>query len=639
MNESKITITSDFTKFFKAWVTINITSVYTNMLSFYEVASKLIVNLNNLVKTQNNSSTQMDSMVTQTEEYITQVRNYLNTWKENIETEWQNFYQDRTEYEQTYLQKLKDTYDNFIQELQQMEADFLSEMQGYWQGKTTIIENTSETYMNDLIAIYKKKKQKVDTWNTDITNDVNNAINDTKELMENLQNSLTTFENEQTAIINNKNNAWIELANNFYNEYKDVAIKLVDNTDLLPFVQSWGKNNPVKMNIDGIIIVIKYFQEETPTDMKANDLWYKPSMASVNGGLYKYNGTKWEVETVRSDKLYSYNSRLYYLREEINEDIIFNVPIDPTVVYSVISYHDNILYMRIGSTIYECNLETKTVTNTWENVNHLDNVNTRVIGNHTDIFVFANNKYYFGYSDNNVDKFYYVNSIQDFVNQNFNEIEQTEGYEEEFSYINGGYRNNYNFVPVTTTDTRKEYTIYNAINYRTYAITLKGFYNTSSILGINGINEFLLMSGVGIGTEGYPILDNGYGSDIWCELNNIYSKIGFASKGSYMDNQTYTYQDEVIGDKFYLTNNYYYKFNSSLNILRRVNLSNNTVQDFTYNDIFDMIDDYILKIHMTYLLFFYKNLIHHILHLVLLLALFVLALEDFLFLLFLYMVG
>lgn len=600
MNESKITITPDFSKFFKAWVTINITSVYTNMFSFYEVASKLIVNLNNLKKAQNNSSDQMDSMVTQTEEYITDVRNYLNSWSANIHTEWDNFLQDRTEYEQTYLQKLKDTYDNFIKELQQIESNFLAEIKAYWSGKTTIIENTTESGMNDLIGIYNKYKQKVDTWDTDITSDVTNAINDTKELMEQLQNKLTTFETEQKAIINSKNDEWVEKANNFYNEYKDVAQELVDNTDLLEFVKSWGKNKPVKFNQNGMIITIKYFQEETPTDMTPDDLWYKPSMASVNGGLYKYNGTNWTVEVLRMDKLYSYNNRLYYLTEEINHDIIFNVPINTTGVYSVISYHDNILYMKIGGTIYECNLETKTVTNTWENVNHLDYVNTRVIGNHTDIFIFANNKYYFGYSDNNVNKFYYVNSIQDFVNQNFNEIVQNEGYERELSYINGGYRNNFNFVPVATVGSyAQEYATYNAINHYTYPIILKGFNSTNAILGLNDSNEFLLMSGAGVGSGNYPILENGYGSDIWLELNNIYSKIGFAAKNSYMNNQEYTYQDEVIGDKFYLTNDYYYKFNSSSKLLRRVNLSNNNVQDFTYDNIFDMVDDYILDISNT----------------------------------------
>lgn len=597
MNESKITITPDFSKFFKAWVTINITSVYTNMLSFYEVASKLIVNLNNLKKAQNNSSSQMDSMVSQTEEYITYVRNYLTSWSANIHTEWNNFLQDRTEYEQNFLTKLKETYDNFIQEMQEMESNFLSEMQEYWSGKTTIIENTSETGMNGLIAIYNKYKEKVDTWSTDVTHDVNNAINDTKELMEDLQNKLTTFETEQKTIINNKNNEWVELANNFYNEYKDVAQEKVDNTDLLEFVKSWGKNNPVKMNIDGIILIIKYFQEEAPSDMEANDLWYKPSMASTNGGLYKYNGTTWEVEALKLDKLYSYNNRLYYLREGINQDIIFNVPLNVASVYSVISYHDNILYMRIGNNIYECNIETKSVTNTWENVTHLENVITNVIGNHTDIFVFANNKYYFAYSDNNVDKFYYVNSIQDFVNKNFQEIEQASGYTFTINNINGGYRNNGIFVPMDIDQENQR--VYNTSNYRAYPITLKGFYSDSSIFGINTLNEFLTMSGNALGGQGYPILASGYGADVFMELNNIYSKIGFAPKNSYVDSQEYTYQDEVNGDKFYLTNNYYYKFNSASQLFRRVNLSSNVVQDFTYDTIFDMIDDYILDIKNT----------------------------------------
>lgn len=315
MNESNITITPEFTKFFRAWVSITIPSVYTNTLSFYEVASKLIVNLNNLVKTQNNSSDQMDSMVPPTEEFITQVREYLNAWKSNIEAEWQKFLQDRTEYEQAYLPKLKETYDNFIKELPQMETNFLEEIKNYWSGKTPIIENTAESGMNDLIGIYNRYKGKVDTWNTDVTNDVNNAINDIKELMENLQNSLTTFETEQKAIINNKNEEWKNLANNFYNKYKDVAMEKVDNTDLLTFVKSWGENNPVKFNQNGMIITIKYFGEETPSDMETNDLWYKPSMDSINGELYKYNGTNWEVEALRMDKLYSYNNRLYYLTD------------------------------------------------------------------------------------------------------------------------------------------------------------------------------------------------------------------------------------------------------------------------------------------------------------------------------------
>ena len=331
MNESKITITSDFTKFFKAWVTINITSVYTNMLSFYEVASKLIVNLNNLVKTQNNSSTQMDSMVTQTEEYITQVRNYLNSWKENIETEWQNFLQDRTEYEQNFLAQLKETYDNFIKELQQMETDFLSEIQEYWSSKTPIIVSTAEAGMNDLIAIYNRYKQKVDTWNTDITNDVNNAINDTKELMENLQNSLTTFETEQTTIINNKNNAWIELANNFYNEYKDVATEKVDNTDLLTFVKAWGIDNPTKFDKYPLLTFIKFTGSDEPQNPINGDLWlksYEATSSTLDNNylwlscmyIMKFNGSTWEEQMPDNMLYYTSDNKIYVYSISLNDD-------------------------------------------------------------------------------------------------------------------------------------------------------------------------------------------------------------------------------------------------------------------------------------------------------------------------------
>lgn len=593
MNESKIAITSDFTKFFKAWVTINITSVYTNMLSFYEVASKLIVNLNNLKKAQNNSSNQIDSMVEQTEEYITYVRNYLTSWSANIHTEWDNFLQNRNEYEQNFLAQLKETYDNFIKELQQMETNFLEEIKNYWSGKTTILENTAESGMNDLIAIYNKYKQKVDTWNTDITSDVTNAINDTKELMEQLQNSLTTFETEQKAIINNKNNEWVELANNFYNEYKDVATELVDNTDILPFIKSWGKNNTVKMNIDSIIIILKYFQEEAPSDMETNDLWYNPSI----NGLYKYNGTNWEVEALRLDKLYSYNYHIYYLTKTVNQDIIFTVPNKIGSVSGILSYHDNILYVYNNGSIYECNLETKTITNTWDNVEYLDHIVTQITGNHIDLFVYANNRYYFAYDEDNTgQKFYYVNSIADFVNKNFQEIEQNTGYEYTINNINGGYRNNYIFVPMDISrSTPFAQSVYNSSNHYFYPITLKGFNDNSSVFGINNINEFLLMSGSGIGAQGYPVLANGYGSNVFMELNNIYNGIGFANKDSYMNTQQYLYQDSDNADKYFITNNYYYKYLNGT--LRRVKLSDNNVNNFEIDTLKDMVDDYIFDVY------------------------------------------
>ena len=593
MNESKITITPDFSKFFKAWVTINITSVYTDMLSFYEVASKLIVNLNNLKKAQNNSSNQMDSMVSQTEEYITYVRNYLTSWSGNIHTEWDNFWKDRDEYEQTYLQKLKETYDNFIEELKQIESNFLSEIKAYWSGKTTIIENTAESGMNDLIAIYNKYKGKVDTWNTAITNDVTNAINDTKELMEQLQNKITTFETEQKAIINSKNDEWVELANNFYNKYKDVAGELVDNTDLLEFVKSWGKNNPLKFNQNGLIITIKYFGEETPSDMETGDLWYKPSMASTNGGLYKYNGTNFEVETLRLDKLYSYNYHLYYLTKAINKDIVFTVPNSNAGISGILSYHDNLLYVFNKGSIYECNLETKSITNTWNNVTHLDHVNTQITGNHTDIFVYANNRYYFAYDENNTgSKFYYVNSIADFVSKNFHEIEQVTGYEFTINNINGGYRNNGIFVPMDIDQENQR--VYNASNHRSYPITLKGFYRDKSVFGINNINEFLTMSGNALGTQGYPILASGYGANVFMELNNIYNGIGFAAKNSFIDTQQYLYQDSDNANKYFITNNYYYKYLNGT--LRRVKLSDNSVNNFEIESLEDMVDDYLFNV-------------------------------------------
>ena len=594
MNESKIAITPDFSKFFKAWVTINITSVYTNMLSFYEVASKLIVNLNNLKKAQNNSSSQMDSMVEQTEEYITYVRNYLTSWSGNIHTEWDNFWKDRDEYEQNFLAKLKDTYDNFIEELQQIESNFLSEIKAYWSGKTTIIENTAESGMNDLIAIYNKYKGKVDTWNTAITSDVNNAINDTKELMEQLQNKLTTFETEQKAIIDSKNNEWVELANNFYNEYKDVAEELVNNTDLLEFVKSWGKNNPLKFNQNGLIIPIKYFGEETPTDMETGDLWYKPSMASTNGGLYKYNGTNWEVEALRTDKLYSYNKRLYYLTDAITP--VKTYTIDALSLISVLSYHDNLLYVRVhtDNKIYEINIETDTVTLIASNVSYLDGVSTVPLGNYSDKFLYYNNQYYFTYSDTSSSKNYVVNNFTDFANHNWTELEIGGNY-----IFACGFRGILKLLPIVPENNQN---IDNILGYSPeYNLGYGGYilkgYPRDNPLALHN-NQFMQISpskGVLNQFNATDVNPNGYGTEIWSENGYIMNAIGFARFTSYNNDQEFTYQDDFGSSKYFVSKNYYYRIKDNNNA-RRVALNNTTmIEDNTLENFKDIIEDYWLS--------------------------------------------
>ena len=81
------------------------------------------------------------------------------------------------------------------------------------------------------------------------------------------------------------------------------------------------------------------------------------------------------------------------------------------------------------------------------------------------------------------------------------------------------------------------------------------------------------------------------------ELNNIYNGIGFADKGSYMNTQQYLYQDSDNGNKYFITNNYYYKFINGT--LRRVKLSDNSVSNFNIDTVEDMVDDYIFNIHTT----------------------------------------
>ena len=105
------------------------------------------------------------------------------------------------------------------------------------------------------------------------------------------------------------------------------------------------------------------------------------------------------------------------------------------------------------------------------------------------------------------------------------------------------------------------------------------------------------MSGTGVGTEGYPILENGYGANVFMELNNIYNGIGFADKGSYMNTQQYLYQDSDNADKYFITNNYYYKYINGT--LRRVKLSDNSVNNYEIDTLKDMVDDYIFRIHTT----------------------------------------
>ena len=81
------------------------------------------------------------------------------------------------------------------------------------------------------------------------------------------------------------------------------------------------------------------------------------------------------------------------------------------------------------------------------------------------------------------------------------------------------------------------------------------------------------------------------------ELNNIYNGIGFANKGSYMNTQQYLYRDNDNADQYFITNNYYYKYLNGT--LRRVKLSDNSVNNFEIESLEDMVDDYIFRIHTT----------------------------------------
>lgn len=620
MNKPEIEITQNFSDYFRAFVNITIPSTSTNLLSYYETVSLLVQKLEELQVTQNLTSKEYDSLVSQLLEYIATVKTYLDNWELAFKSEWEEFNAYLDNFEQSFRDKLKSDYDDFITKLDNLKAEVNEYITNFWNEADTNITNIANDGMTGLESIMQKYEDlvntfettmssKINSWNTEVSAEINTYINDIKNIYTTIEETLTTKQTEFTTLVNEAKVSWEEKIteyttditnkyNEFNSEYKNIAQTTVNKYDIKDGIKVWGlKNGDKLIQDDSLIIKITYFSSVTPDSPSVDDLWYNDSL----GSLFTYDGSSWVQTEIREDKLYSYEGRLYYFATGTSQDIDFVLPINVSATKYVLSYHDNILYIAVGTTIYECNLESGAVTNTWENVEALSYLSTQVDGYHTDRMVYADNKYFFSYNDDPTSadvKNYCVDSIQDFVDKNFNEITFAETVTNNISNIVGGYRNNHIFVPCLITGS-SNLCVYSTSSIRNFGTTtLKGFYSSTYSFMLNGSNNFLLMFGNGVGTGTVAVSDSGYGTDIWMELDKIFNGIGFADKSSYTGDQTFAYQDDLVGDKAFVTSEYYYKYNQDSGILRRVSLSDYSVNDYSYSELFDMVDDYVVDVYL-----------------------------------------
>lgn len=311
MDNPNFNITTDFYQYFNAWSYVSVPSVYTNLLSYYEVIGKLIPSLEELQKTQNLTSAQMDSLVAQVLPYLEMVRDYLVKWRASIVVEWDKFRQNRIDYENNYKIKLKQTYDIFIAQLKEMEANYLKEFNTYWSNNTTILSGTLDNAYTNLVNKGNQILNNMLSWYTNYKDNVNNNLSITKnkyiELDKNVELWYTNFlqkikewHDNYLPIINDfKTNLdhlynineeeWERLVREFYNKYKDSATNLVNNANFMEFIIKMRNEiyNEFQYPNKALFKIINYVGPNEPDNPQIGEVWL-------------YINTRVDVETIKS---------------------------------------------------------------------------------------------------------------------------------------------------------------------------------------------------------------------------------------------------------------------------------------------------------------------------------------------------
>lgn len=404
MNTPNLEITSDFYRYFYAWVEVSIPSVYTNTFSYYETLSKLVISLNELRDNQNLTSKQMDSLVEQVKTYMNKVRDYLDKYKQMLEKEWNDYREDRIKFEDNFYKRLLNLYRAFIQKLQEIERAFIEEITTFWNEKSTIIHNILEETERKIKELEQKYKDEIENWYTELlqyTNeqlesveneyialesDVDKFNTDNKERInrefESVLNDFNNLKSQLDLLLQACNTKWdslksefdsyidshvqdLETLRDYYkNLYMD-KVKEYTESHVTNWVLELLNNTDLSKGEDHYLFKkITYTGKDEPSTPSTGEIWLKTNVVRYFAKemnyyiLEKYNGNEWEILT---DGLYMTNDNHIYYPTYLAFNNGGTIDFKNNMMFAGFRYRDNKTY---AITIKRTNTDGEYLTRT-----------------------------------------------------------------------------------------------------------------------------------------------------------------------------------------------------------------------------------------------------------------------------------
>lgn len=588
-------------KYLSAYINICIPTIYNNGLSYYEVASKLLEQLNVLKTNQDITSEDYTLISEYVVMEINSIKTLMNNFKNNIITEWNNYDNNKDELKDNTINELSNKTEQFITEITTISDNFITEIHNtfnnYASNLTNISDTATESFENKLQEYRNTIQSSFNNLDSTLTSTLDNLYSS----YQNLEDSVISFRSGWQTLMNEKTTFYHNEIHQYDSDINNLPNEIVNATDMTSDIIKWAFNNPDKFPKNSLFIKINYMSDTEPIELKEKEYWYNTS----NNTLYYKINNELTIVPLSNNFIYLFEHRIFFVMDARDNSIRITIPNTFfTNLNNILSYHDKqlILYNYSTKDLAVVNIETQDFQ-VYKNID-IRFYNERT-GNYTDTLLYYDNKYYFSIYNETDDTFknYYATSIQNLINKNWTEIIDTEnGYPHYLQNFHSGYRYNDAGLPCTRNYNEEQQSgFFWANTQKSNGLPFKGTFNKTlkAVLTVNDNNQWVYFDSSGIGYNETNVQPDGYGTDIICYKGYILNGKGFATDNTaFTTNQTFKYQDNDIGDRYYVSDTYYYKYLESSKILRRVNLNSLVVRDFEVNtfDFVDMIEDYPVSI-------------------------------------------
>lgn len=354
-------------KYFISWTTLTVPTVYTCAMSYYETLGKLIPELNNLRNNQDITSDNYSIIAQELPPIIKEQQEYLETFGNKIRPEWDNWYINQVVNMNNFKIEFNNQFKGYQEELNTLKANALKSLENWYTQKNNIINTTYDKTNTDFDTRAKNLldliKTQGDSYSKTLSISLDNLLNFYNELI----NMIDKFSKDFATLITNMVSASKLKGDELEARLKDIPQKIVESTDLTPYIKEYVKNNPnIVPSETSFFTYIKFVGNDDPTNASDGDLF----LSTNNNQLYEYRGSWQKLDG--DNRIYiDSNRHIYYyqiIREQFTTLDIKN-PHYLGVIEGICYIYDSDIY-----TIYEVDINTLSIVNSYviENKNYSD---------------------------------------------------------------------------------------------------------------------------------------------------------------------------------------------------------------------------------------------------------------------------